>query len=70
MASVAARCCMCNDPVDEKRAWSEVTGWVRRRDQGGANHVAMPKPLSRHMCMHCMDKLQAGLDPGQTSLWG
>lgn len=48
--------------------WQEVVGWVKHREQGGTNHVALPRPTGIYICEGCMTLLRQGLDPGQLSI--
>lgn len=63
-------CAICGDEVDDRRTepYTEVTGWERRRDQGGTNALALRKPTGRAMCSSCMERMKMGLAPGQLSL--
>ena len=49
--------------------WQHASGWVKRRDAGGTNHLALrelhPDQL---MCNGCMQLMLDGIDPGQQSL--
>jgi hypothetical protein len=47
-----------------------VTGWEKKRFQGGTNHVAMRRPLDNYRCIPCMSKTLDGLDPGQLEIAG
>ncbi len=56
--------------MDERlvTVWSKVTGWEKKRDQGGTNHVALRQPLNEFMCVGCMDKLKSGVSARQLQL--
>jgi len=38
--------------MDERieTVWQHVTGWTKKRDQGGTNHIALRKELPEMMC--------------------
>ena len=64
------RCSKCQREIDERieTVWSKVTGWEKRREQGGTNHLALRKPLDEYCCHGCMTLMQQKIAPGQTSL--
>jgi len=62
-------CRECGRVVREKEnPWTEVTGFERKREAGGTNHVALRKRTGVLICPECMVRLQAGLDAGQLSM--
>jgi len=63
-------CSQCGRLMDERieTVWQHVTGWTKKRDQGGTNHIALRKELPEMMCNACMHLLVHGLNPGQQSL--
>jgi len=67
-----AYCSECGEEISnpDDRAWQEVTGWEKRRAQGGTNHVALRRPTGKFMCTHCMKKLQDGVGSGQLEISG
>lgn len=56
--------------MDERveTVFSKVDGWVKKREQGGANHVALRRPLGEFMCVGCMEKLLSGVSTSQLTL--
>jgi len=52
-------------PAEE---WFEVTGWVKKRREGGTHAIVCEEPTGRWACNDCISKLRSGLSPGQTSL--
>lgn len=69
MASWKLTCDKCGKEVrNEDSCWHEVTGWDRKRVQGGTNHIALRKLTGKVMCFECMTMLQAGLSVGQMAL--
>lgn len=69
-STVKFRCEKCNRQMDDKveTVWNFVTGWEKRREQGGTNHIALRTPQDTYCCNGCMQLLLAGLDPGQQAL--
>ncbi len=64
-----ARCAECGCPIsDVEHAWTSISGWDKKRREGGTNHVALRKPLGEWMCDGCMAKCMAGIPTGQLSL--
>jgi len=62
-------CAECDRVIEPKEnPWAEVTGFERKRDAGGTNHVAMRRRTGKIICPECMVKLLAGLSAGQQSL--
>jgi len=49
------KCFNCPRDVDpnDSRTLFEVTGWERKREQGGQNHVRFRKQTGRLMCPVC-----------------
>lgn len=66
------RCSVCGEVVDERRqtVYNKVTGWEKKRDQGGTNALRLREPDNEFMCVICMDKLTRGLSAGQMDLYG
>jgi hypothetical protein len=66
------RCDMCGRSIDERKeiVWQMVTGWEKRRRQGGTNHLALRKPQDQSRCWVCMDRMLSGDDPHQVALFG
>ena len=63
-------CAQCGREMNERieTIWQHVTGWTKKRDQGGVNHIALKSELPEVMCNGCMTLLLDGLNPGQQSL--
>lgn len=64
------QCSQCTRQVDERQetVWFKVTGWEKKRDQGGTNHLALRRPQDEYMCDRCMEALRNGISPQQESL--
>lgn len=62
-------CDSCGIACDDRSIdrWTKVEGWVKQRDQGGANHIAHKRCLDVHRCELCMDRGDA---KGQMSMFG
>lgn len=63
-------CCECGEAHDERvtTMWAQVTGWEKRRAQGGTNHVALRRPTGQFMCGGCMTLRLADVDPNQLTI--
>lgn len=63
-------CSKCGRAMNEniETVWQYTTGWVKKREQGGTNYIALRKPQQEFMCNGCMQLLLDGLDVGQQSL--
>ena len=62
----AMNCCACDAEIQPSWTfYEEVTGWTKKRSQGGSNAVAMRSPTGRVMCRGCMET--AKLPQGQMS---
>lgn len=55
-----SRCAKCDREVSTRGGWTEVIGWRKPRNQGGTNHVALPKPTGRMLCEGCMHLARSG----------
>ena len=64
------KCETCGHDIDQENAYRFITGWVRKRGQGGTNAVAQMVPVqpARWKCMFCVDREKQGLAPTQGSL--
>jgi len=60
-------CHKCNRVIDDKieTVWNLVSGWEKKRDQGGTNHLALRTPQDLYCCNGCMTLLLAELDPAR-----
>lgn len=61
-------CCECGAEI--QTGWSfyeEVSGWAKRRTQGGANAITKRVPTGRVMCRGCMESSKQM--PGQQALF-
>jgi len=63
-----AFCAQLLDP-DALGVYERTTGWVRRRDQGGGNAVALPTRHAQFAHASCIDNAAAGRQ-GQRALFG
>ena len=62
-------CCECGKPIHNiDDAFQRVTGFTRRRAQGGANTIYLRELGSEFMCQFCMDRRRRGLAAGQVGL--
>lgn len=48
--------------------YEKVSGWVKRRSDGGANAVALREPMGIYACEMCISKLKQGAKIDQLSL--
>jgi hypothetical protein len=55
-------CGRCGNDYDSRQVqeWKQITGFVRRRDKGGTNHVVMRKETGHSVCAACMTLIQSG----------
>lgn len=60
----------CGKPVllNQGHVFQKVEGWVKLRAKGGANAIALRKPLQTYMHETCMHFVQKGLSPGQIAM--
>jgi hypothetical protein len=60
-------CVHCGDLIDPSEAgnWREVRAWVQARKGGGAHQARDQQPTGRYSCRWCIDKIRAGISPGQ-----
>lgn len=66
-------CSECGEPIDVRNLKSfhqQITGHVRKRDQGGPNHVELIRYHDSYICNPCMRKLLDGVNAGQLELSG
>lgn len=63
-------CSFCREEIDPTLdgVWQKITGWEKRRNQGGTNAIAMREPLQEFMHATCMILLKRGLTAQQGSL--
>jgi hypothetical protein len=63
-------CENCPRLVDTRveTVYQRASGWVKKRQQGGSNALALPELETRFMCTGCMDRAKRGIDPDQRSL--
>jgi hypothetical protein len=63
-------CHFCKREVDADlgRTAQFVSGWERKRKQGGTNALILRKVHPQWACGECIDKLRAGIDPAQQRL--
>lgn len=64
----SAACVHCGGPIDENRDYQQVTGWEKRRSQGGTNAIKLREPQGVWACCVCIDGQATGIIRGQTSL--
>lgn len=62
----------CNEPVDQTdpNFMLEVSGWERRRKEGGTNHIWDKHYTGRALCGMCALKMRTKIDPNQETLFG
>jgi hypothetical protein len=48
----------CGQLVADSGAYQRTSGWVRRREAGGGNAIAMPEREPRFLCPVCLDLRQ------------
>jgi hypothetical protein len=73
MAGLTVRCFYCGEPVDPqaRTTWRRVTGWERKAaasSRRGGSDIALRQPLQEWACMHCVDRLQNGVNAAQLEL--
>lgn len=63
-------CTYCGKMVYTEHAGSfeQVTGWVVRRGQGGANAITMREPTGRWAHTVCVDKAKRGISSDQAEM--
>ena len=69
-----AACNFCGDEIDVRAngVYSLQTGWVKNREQGGGNALALREPSNppRYACSWCITEHQHHNRVGQASLFG
>lgn len=66
-------CDKCGNPVNDRSesVWNFVTGWEKKREGGGTNHIALRTPQNQFRCNVCMQRMLDGVDPEQQTIeWG
>jgi hypothetical protein len=58
----------CGNMIDEDRDYRKVTGWEKRRAQGGTNALRGRETHDVWACRFCVDKQARGIAPEQTAL--
>lgn len=67
--SLATYCALCGDPIDAPlSAYRKITGFIRHRDQGGANAIRLREDTSEFAHVTCVDLAASGIAPSQTRL--
>ena len=61
-------CTFCGSPINPDRDYRKVTGWERRRDQGGTNAIRLREPTNEWACMACINLQAKGPGLAQTAL--
>lgn len=57
-------CYICNEPIPAGAlVYEQVTGWAKRRGQGGTNALALRTPTGLVACSTCILSLTSGVDP-------
>ena len=60
-------CHFCGEQANPLTLYREVRGWVKDRQQGGANQITLRQETGRVACMTC-EKQKRGVATGQQSL--
>lgn len=64
-------CVICGAPIENPTvtsAYRRVSGWVRRREDGGVNAIRLRRELDEWAHVTCVDRAAAGLE-GQGGLF-
>lgn len=66
-----APCVFCDEPVEvqARSTHQKVTGWEKRRSQGGANQIILREPLFEYAHATCIDERRHGIHPDQANLF-
>jgi hypothetical protein len=69
-AELFVLCCHCGKPtrINSQYTFQKVSGWVQMRKQGGANAIALRRPMEVWSCSVCIDKLRLGQQVDQLSI--
>src|SRR5688500_17597483 len=64
------RCAFCGESIDPTGygVFHKVEGWAPRREKGGANSIALSRPLGEVVHHACLEKMKQGINPGQEKL--
>jgi hypothetical protein len=64
-------CEFCGNPVNLKarNTLQKVTGWEKKRSQGGANQIILREPLPNFAHALCVDEYKQGIHPDQALLF-
>jgi hypothetical protein len=63
------KCSQCNREIQSIEIfWQKVSGWEKRREAGGTNHIALRQQHEEFTCAPCMTLIQSGLSPSQTRI--
>lgn len=64
------KCMYCGKEISLNRDYQRVTGFEKRRNQGGTNALRLREPQEEWACMFCVDRQAAGLNVNQEGLFG
>lgn len=64
-------CEFCGDPINPKArsTYQKVTGWEKKRSQGGANQIILREPQAAFAHASCVDERKLGIHQNQTALF-
>lgn len=65
----AGTCTFCGKAVDPNRDYRRVTGWEKRRAEGGTNALRCREPHEDEWaCVSCIDRQASGVAPTQAAM--
>jgi len=64
-------CAFCEEPVDLKSqgVLQRITGWERKRRQGGANQITLRQTLPEYAHAWCVDDRKHGIHQKQATIF-
>ncbi len=69
--SVIILCVFCEEPLlpGDRQTLQKVTGWEKKRRQGGANQIILRKTLAEYAHALCVDDRKHGIHQDQGSFF-
>lgn len=65
----AGTCSFCGEAVNPNRDYRRVTGWEKRRSEGGTNALRLREPHEDEWaCASCVDRGASGVAPTQAAM--
>ena len=63
------KCASCQSDIPNyAERYYEVKGWGKMRKDGGLNHLALQRRTGRVACIHCVNRVKAGVPAKQMEM--